>query len=118
PEDAYPLGTAIGADYIVFGSVEYRVFDTLKRNTALHIDWYCERLRDRQQVAAYREDIVDPLKKKLYPYFGLKSRWRETGTTGAGRQSSGENALSRSVDRGRLALAAPIVAWPDAPPPA
>jgi hypothetical protein len=117
-EDAYPLGTAIGADYIVFGTVEYRVFDTLKRNTVLHVDWYCERLRDRQQVAAFREDLADPLRKKLYLYFKIESRWRETGNDGAGRQSSGDNAFSRSVDRGRLALAAPAVSWPEIAAPA
>ncbi len=111
-EDVYPIADLIEADYVIFGKVEHQVFDRLKRDDVLKIDWACQRTADRQVIAEYRQVLSGLGARELFRYHELGSHWLgDDSASRLPRKTGSDTRRTRTVNRKRLEIDLPRVRW-------
>jgi hypothetical protein len=116
--DIYSFAGEIEVDYVVFGTVEHKVFNRLSGHEELRIDWRCERSADREVVARYRETLPRVRAVELLKLYESPSDWLSADdVSGRDLRTRREIERARTVNRDRLLTKRSVVRWTDHPAP-
>ena len=79
--DVWPLAQKIGAKYVVAGAIKRKVFDRMRQDVVLDVDWECWKLGSGDEpsrvVASFRRELSGgPLAAELNRHSRVRSEWQ------------------------------------------